>query len=221
MFEDKINQDVIDRINILKNQLANKIVPDTYPNEISSWDYNRFVGYGKGLDRDDIIKLSSFPIISNDWLSPLAEWIGDRKCLEIMAGTGMLSRGLSNFGIDIMSTDNFSWISEHANWFNENSTWYPVENIDCIDAIEKYGKNTDIIICSWAYMDDGLYNALLKMRETNPKCLMIYVGEGDGGCTASDKFFESLIEVDDSGFNNAVKNFRSWWGIYDRPMLIK
>jgi len=37
-----------------------------------------------------------------------------------------------------------------------------------------------------------MYDALIKMREVNSYCKLIYIGEYKGGCTASDKFFDAV-----------------------------
>jgi hypothetical protein len=70
-------------------------------------------------------------------------------------------------------------------------------------------------------MDDSLYKSLLKMREVNKNCIMIYIGEGKGGCTASDEFFEAIKIIKDSSFDDAVKDYQRWIGLHDRIMLVK
>lgn len=59
------------------------------------------------------------------------------------------------------------------------------------------------------------------MRDTNPSAMMIYIGEGKGGCTASNKFFESVIPVEDEAFENAVEGYRSAYRIHDRIRLFQ
>lgn len=49
------------------------------------------------------------PIYKN-FVKSLAKYIGDRKVLEVCCGNGWLSTGLMFYGVDIMPTDNFSWI---------------------------------------------------------------------------------------------------------------
>ena len=70
-------------------------------------------------------------------------------------------------------------------------------------------------------MDDNAYKCLMAMREVNPKCRMIYIGEDMGGCTANDKFFENAEVCDVQGFTDAVKNYRHWDSIYDFVALFK
>ena len=156
-------------------------------------------------------------MLSEDWVKPLAKWIGDRPCLEIMCGNGYLSYALSKYGCNIKATDNYSWNKE----FEKMGSIYPVENLDCIAAIEKYGKNVKFIICSWPYMDSNAYRSLMKMREINPKCRMIYIGEEFGGCTANNDFFNNIEECYVKGFEDAVGNYRRWQSIHDSIVLVK
>jgi len=137
-----------------------------------------------------------------------------------MAGTGSLSFALQQQGINIRATDNFSW-DKHNNWNEDENYWTGIEYVDAIEAVKKYGENIDVIIMSWPYMDDIAVKVLHTMRDVNPNCIMIYIGEEDGGCTANDEFFETIEEIEDQEFKNAVSNFKRWWGIYDCPQLVK
>lgn len=66
--------------------------------------------------------------------------IGTRSCLEIGAGDGTLSRFLSEAGVRVAATDNYSW--DHA-------IPYPatVERADANEALGKYQPQA--VICSW------------------------------------------------------------------------
>jgi hypothetical protein len=46
---------------------------------------------------------------SQELVTALAAMIGDRRCLEIAAGDGTLSRFLAADGVDITATDDYSW----------------------------------------------------------------------------------------------------------------
>lgn len=59
---------------------------------------------------------------------------------------------------------------------------------------------------------------------TNPiiKALVVYIGEGYGGCTADDQFHEHYDSIeDDEIFNKVVVNYERWWGLHDYPQLGK
>jgi len=196
--------------------LKQKQIPETYPEPELRDTLTFFPGISSLYARDKIIQNSCFCLLAKDWIEPLADWIGKRKCLEIMCGSGALSKSLQDCSIDIHATDNFSWK------YSNNQLWTIIENLDAVTAIEQYGKEVDIIICSWPpYQEPAAYNALLKMREINPNAVMIYIGEPPGGCTADDNFFEIAQYVQDESFDTAIRNFKSIWGIHDHPYLIK
>ncbi len=193
--------------------IENKEIPYNYPNDFTKNFHLR----------SKVIEDMGFVLISKDWISPFSDWIGSRKCLEIMAGSGALSYSLMQQGVNIITTDDFSWeMSEKQKlWWNNGKLWTKIEKINYLDAIKKYGKDIDIIIMSWPYMDNMAARALIKMRKINPLCLMIYIGEGSGGCTANDRFFQLIRPIQDYSFEESVKKFKRWWGIYDYPMLVK
>ena len=97
--------------------------------------------------------------------------------------------------------------------------WVEVEKIDAISAVKKYGRETDIVILSWPFMNNTATEVLETMRSINPDCIMIYIGEGREGCTANSKFFKLAEPIEDEGFENAVKKFKQWNGIHDSPRL--
>ena len=211
----KSNPELDNKIDKIIEQVKNKQIPEFYPNEmVNNLNMDRYTL------RSDFIKTIGFTLISNDWIKPLSQWIGNRKCLEVMTGTGSLSFALQQQDINIIATDNFSW-EGNSNWNDNENYWTEIEHIDAIEAVEKYGKDIDIIIMSWPYMDDTAHRILQSMREVNPNCIMIFIGEGMGGCTADDEFFESIQEIEDTEFEQAVSNFKQWWGIHDYPQLVK
>ena len=136
-----------------------------------------------------------------------------------MCGSGALSFALRSCGTSIIATDDHSWEKNYPDWFQ--APWTEIEKLDCLQAIEKYGRQTDLLLCSWPYRDDYCYQALLKMREVNPSMKMIYIGEPAGQATASDQFFDAMEEVDDDSFYAAVASFLPAYTIHDAPMLIK
>lgn len=201
------NKDIVkDEIISILKCLLNKDIPDSYSKDVLSNMALRF----------KVIPIQGYSIISKDWVKLLTDWIGNRKCLEIMSGKGTLSYALQSEGVSIIPTDVFKWSQ-----FNFSDLWTNVEQIDALDAIEKYGSDVDIIIMSWCYMDDLGYKSLLKMREINPDAVMIYIGEGKGGCTGSDLLYDSMIEIEDTKIDAINDIYPSWFGIHDRLHLIK
>lgn len=136
--------------------------------------------------RDKARKLGLFPILTTQVINEMADWIGDRTCLEIMAGCGWLSKGLAEKGIKIYATDDCSW-EFHS---NQDKYVYPVEKLNALNSVKKY-KSANVLIVSWPpYEESALNYALDEWGTTKP---IIYIGEPEGGCTADDTFFENYI----------------------------
>lgn len=197
-------------------QLRQKKIPEAYPAAEAG-------GHQLGREsleiRSQLQGLCGYCLLAYDWIRPLAEWIGQRRCLEIMCGSGALSKALQNCGVNIRATDDFSWKDNHAvPWFSD--PWTDIEQLNALQALEKYGAEMDLIVCSWPFMSDDCYHALLKMREINRSATMLYIGEWRGA-TASAAFFEAAQVVQEEAFEQAIQNFKSIYDIHDWPYLIR
>lgn len=201
----------------IKN-IEQKKLPEITPGFVRSYFYldsNVLKSKYNIIDiRSYYIENVGFSFLSDDWITKLAKFIGDSNCLEIMAGSGALTYSLRNKGVNIIATDDYSWGKPFR-------LWTDVINMDAVEAINVYGENVDFIICSWPYMDDTAYKVLLKMRKINKSCKLIYIGENEGGCTASDLFFENITILKNRTFYKAVSDYISWQGIHDSIFLIK
>lgn len=196
---------------------CDKIIPDSFPKEIK-------IIFSSSI-RNVYVKYIGFTIIERSWVSPLSKIIGNRKVLEVMAGSGALSLALEKEGVDIISTDNMTWYNKYDKWNLEDSYHY-IEFMNSIEAVEKYGKECEFLLMSWPYMDDTAYMTIKKYREINPNGHFIYIGEEYGGCTANDEFFdymenfeESVLFRTENAYSNEMneirENYKSWYGIYD------
>ena len=167
--------------------------------------------------RNNMIDIQGYPIITKRLCKALAEFIGNRKVLEIMSGKGALAKGLIDEGVSIKPTDNFSW--EAPGFFN--NLWTDIEDINALDAIKKYAKDYDILLASWMPYEDIIsYEILLEMRKQNPNMIMLFIGEDLGGCCACDKFFEAAQRIENKTIEDIIKNvFRVHYGIHDEVML--
>ncbi|HHU71144.1 MAG TPA: hypothetical protein GXZ21_03805 [Clostridiales bacterium] len=217
----KLSRKQISILSKIMKMIENKEFPDNYPVFITQSSDAHIYSL-----RRKVIEHMGFILISKEWIKDLSQWIGKRNYLELMSGLGALSYGLRMQGVNIIATDNYSWKEttnvENSLLWNDNKMWTHVENLGALEAVKKYGRNVDIIIMSWPPYDDEIaVKVLRRMRDINPSCIMIYIGEGKGGCTANDEFFTVYQIVEDESFNEANVKFQSWPLIKDRPFLIK
>ena len=125
-----------------------------------------------------------------------------------MAGAGWLSKALQDNKINIIPTDNSSWdriIKKQV---------VPVKKLSGLDAVKKY-SDCDILIVSWPdYKGEEICEICQEWGSTKP---IIYIGEGMGGCTACDEFFEHFKL--DPDFDWETIQIMSWDGIHDRVQV--
>lgn len=213
----KLSQKQLSTLAKIEKMLEDKDLPDRYPDFLEkSFDLYTFTL------REKFIELMGFVLLSKEWIKDLSRWIGERRCLEVMAGLGALSYGLRAQGVNVIATDDYSWKKVYGVLWNSQRMWMHVEDLDAVEAVKKYGRNTDIIIMSWPpFHNDIAVKTLQKMREVNPNCIMIYIGEEKGGCTATDDFYSLYEEIDNKSFSTANRKFQSWPCIHDKPFLIR
>ncbi|UOE58048.1 hypothetical protein [Cytobacillus oceanisediminis] len=156
-----------------------------------------------------------YAFVSWRWVEPFAEWIGNRKVLEVMAGRGWLTYALRQKGIDIAATDNFSWKARE--WVE---TLTQVDEADAIESIDIFKEEMDILIIAWPYMDNTAYQVMKRLNEVRPDVPIVYIGEM-GGCTADDDFWGSFEIIHDEKFEKAASLYQSWFGIHDNLYLGK
>lgn len=181
------------------------ITPEKFPKDVDTFMNMRTV-----MERDMWNNIGMYAFVSKEWVKPLSEWIGKRRVLEVMAGVGWLARALREYGTSIIATDDYSWYNKE-NWPSITK----VLKMDAVEAIVKYAKKVDIIIMSWPYMNDTAYKVIKAMNKENPQAIMIYIGEGGGGCTADYMFFEHYDEIEDPDFDEINQKYRAWEGIHD------
>lgn len=190
-------------------------VPRAYPRECCSDYYDS----PQTVEQDELICMAMgistpqqvirrqhgmYGLVTKELCKQLASWINGGKVLEIMAGCGWLSKGLTEAGCDVISTDNFSW---HKNRSREGQ-WklvHPVKKLGAIAAVRKYRDVCDVLAVSWPYFRD--WNHVKAMREWPKGKRVLYIGENAGGCCAREEFFE-LVKFD-----------KKIWEYYTFPFL--
>lgn len=197
-------------MNISKN-IAGVTVPIKMPKE----DAGHFILSVKDLERrEEFISEGMYGFISWKWILPFIEWVGDKRCLEVMAGRGWWSYALQQKGVSVHATDDFSW-HEQGRYSTWKDTLVNMEKLDAVKAVKKYGEETDVVLMSWPYMDDTAYEVIKALHQVNPNAVVVYIGEGSGGCTASYAFFDHFYEIEDEAFTEVQMNFESWSAIRD------
>ena len=168
---------------------------------------------GKGLEADlraahhrsELVKKYSFAIPDATALKMIAKY---SPLVEIGAGGGYWARLLCEMGVTIHAYDMAPPGSDKKNHWNFAKHLDVQYGLPDVLAEEPYSNGKWALFLCWPYMDAMAWECLKSFAGDT----VIYIGEGHGGCTASDEFFEvltrdyKLIESHD---------IPQWWGIND------
>jgi len=158
--------------------------------------------------RNECTEKGMWLIVDKIWTKILANWIKGRKIVEVMAGGGWVAKALSEHGVSIIATDNFSWIKHQH---NNMVPVYPVKKVEAVRAAKTI--LAEVLLVSWPpYGDNRIVKVCEAWGSDRP---IIYIGETGGGCNAPEEFFDNLqlIEV--------IPDIplMSWYGIHDTILI--
>lgn len=156
--------------------------------------------------REFAIKRGMWALVDRVWTRQLAEWIGDRWCLEVMAGKGWLAKALHEFGVDVLATDDGNW-ARHS----EAPAVFDIVIMEAQEAVREYGQGRDLLIVSWPpYDDDAVCRVCELWGSDRP---VVYIGEVCG-CNAPEEFFDRFEQIEHPQFP-----MMQWWGLHDEVMI--
>lgn len=159
--------------------------------------------------RDACIKKYGFAILTDaaiESLRPFAPFV------EIGAGSGYWAYELQKAGIDVVATDPFAPGTKKQHYGFEKA-WTELKRMYASTAARQYPDHT-LLICWPNYRCQWATNVLKAYQGR----YVVYVGEGYGGCTANDAFYEELNgKFETSGEWEEIEEIAipQWSGIHD------
>ena len=186
---------------------------DLFKNNDHNFNLNMALGYF----REEYIRQYGFFIVSDNFINIMKEHFFESKILEVGAGSGFLSYCLQNEGIQITPTD--KKIEENNYGFKQ--TYTEIIETDSVNFLKK-NPHYDTILMSWPNYNSNFADNVLK--HMSPGQTLIYIGEGYGGCTANDNFYdrlESKAQLDTELTNKFSSANFSWFGIHDKIRVYK
>ena len=182
-------------------------IPQGPPVGTSSYGNNWNIGdIDSYKARDEVTARGMWAIVDKIWTKKLADWINNHLCLEVMAGAGWLAKALTEYGVNIIATDNGTWDKRHS----KMQIVYPIEKLSAIASVRKY-SDRDILIVSWPPYGDMAICRFCKKWTGKP---IIYIGEGNGGCNAPDEFFKHFHYSDTVNIP-----MMAWNGLHDSVLI--
>lgn len=171
----------IPMLNKLYNEVATGKIPDFVPQAYGYDDYDLMT---MQVETELKNKYGYYGRMSKKTAESLVENLDlkEKTVLDFMAGRGYGVNALRDAGVDVIATDDQSWNSTKSSH---------IENLDAIEALDKYGAESDYAFMSWSPYDNELDLKILQhMKDKHPHLKLIVLGE-EFGCTNSEKFWET------------------------------
>lgn len=161
--------------------------------------------------RYSFVEQYGFVLLNQKLIDTASKFLKNKKVCEIGAGTGWLSYNLQQQGIDVTPIDykpgqdsNYGFKKLHTDILMYNG----------VDYLEQHMP--EVVLLSWPDYDTSFaFEILEKMTKGQT---LIYIGEGYGGCTGNDQFFDLLEQK--TNLNNSVTELLQesalcWTGVHD------
>lgn len=124
----------------------------------------------------------SWSIPSYEAVRAIRDFVGTDSVLEVCGGLGLWGGLLRAAGVEITVTDSFT---SHGSCIE--NTFTDVIPMDAVEAVKTF--RTPVLFISWPNYNNPIAANALQAFKGNK---LVYIGEGPGGCSPDDAFFELL-----------------------------
>lgn len=159
--------------------------------------------------RDEFVRTHAWAVPSMQGIEAIKKLVGNDTVLEIASGTGLWARLMQDAGIKVIPTDSY----EGYHFTKDVEKFTNVHIANHRKAIRDFGYKANALMFCWPPYTDPMAAQALKMFKGNK---LIYIGEGDGGCTGDDRFHNFIRrrweEVDSV-------DIPQWYGLHDYMRL--
>ncbi len=170
---------------------------------------NRLIG--DVYKRDYFTKEYGWSVPSSEAVEKIKDFVGGDSVLEIGSGYGMWAKIMQEAGISVTPTD---YYEKRQGWVPSKKSFTDVEDVEAVQALNKYG-GYNVLMMVWPPYADPMASDAIKSFAGSK---LIFVGEGNGGCTANDDFFEIL---DRDWVERDYIEIPRWVGICDSLRLFE
>ena len=152
------------------------------------------------------------------FIKDLADFVGHRAVLEVMAGNGYISKGLRDAHKTVYATDSQAWTAENETGRHPVTA---IEALSAVDAFEKYRHQIGVVVMSWS--PDGLpldWELLQAIRQADTDVDFVVIGEPHGA-TGSAAFWDHADLIDSPAVRRLNHHYTNIDLIKDHVYLVK
>ena len=138
-----------------------------------------------GIDcvkRDPLVREFAWAVPSDEAIAAIAEL---SPIIEVGAGTGYWAMLLQQAGADVLAFD-IAPPDKSSNSYRHTKTWFPVQQGDA--SVAALHPDRTLMLCWPNYSDSFAFDCLSAYQGDR----LVFIGEGNGGCTGSEEFFVLL-----------------------------
>jgi len=157
--------------------------------------------------RDEILARYSYAILNQATIDALKSY---QPFLEVGAGIGYWAYEFKKNGIDYIATDPEPTCKDF--FPTGTKCWTEIIKLTAVEAVRTYPNRT-LLICWPGYGETWAYEVLKAFKGN----IVVYVGEGQDGCCAEDKFFK-LMNRD---WDSEELSIPQWVGLHDKILILK
>lgn len=169
------------------------------------WDYEK---------RENFRAMFSYAVPTRKVILEIAKFLEGRAVLEVGAGRGLWAHLLHLEGVTVDATDAFTPTAAGYPPFvrsGTDMTYCPVRLVDAEQAASTTSAQALMLV--WPPYNTDMSE--LALDAFGGDCV-VYVGEGNGGCTGTETFHDTL----EARYNLArTLQLPQWDGLHDRVML--
>lgn len=151
------------------------------------------------MRREELVEEYAWAVPNREAVEAAA---GRSPLLEVMAGAGYWARLVADAGGDVLATDIEPETAD---------AWFPVWKADARDVAVDYPDRALMMV--WPPLGDEAATETLGRYGSAGGDTLVYVGEGRGGRTATERFHEMLYDAWELAETVAIPNY---YGIRDR-----
>ena len=193
------------------NEAANNF---SDPRHMDAWDHAMNWKIEGVSARGVLAEQYAWAIPSPDALAAIADFARDCGIIEVGAGTGYWAALLRDLGVDVLAYDAFPPGREGVtNPYRHRQSYVPVhhwEDQRASVALEME-RTRALMLCWPCYSEDWAWRTLRAYLDVGGQ-RVIYIGEGEWGCNATEAFFATLR----TRFKTPIyAPIPSWPGIHD------
>lgn len=156
--------------------------------------------------RDQLVTDYAFSVPTGPVIMSIAQLAP--RIVELGAGTGYWAKLLSDAGADVVAYDKVVGANHYMKG-QQIGRWFDVRPGD-VDALAQHADRS-LFLC-WPPYEESVAADALDVWQGDIGSLVIYVGEGWGGCCADDAFFKKLETEFEDDKSHLIPQF---WGLHD------